>query len=188
MVRGRVAVDGVDVTSRPAYERARMGVMLAHQNPPPLRYVRGRVLVEELSRLYGLDRGEALELAESLGVRHLVDRPLFYGFSGGERKRMELYLSLLTRPRYLLLDEPDSGVDPDTVKAVIAAVEAAVARGAGVLLVSHNLYTLELLASRGDPEALVMVSGRIAWRGRLSRLLPEVRERGFSLEAGSGKA
>ena len=95
---------------------------------------------------------------------------------------------LLTRPRYLLLDEPDSGVDPDTVKAVIAAVEAAVARGAGVLLVSHNLYTLELLASRGDPEALVMVSGRIAGRGRLSRLLPEVRERGVSLEAGSGKA
>ncbi len=180
IVRGRVILDGEDVTDMPAWERARRGLVLAYQNPPTLKYVGARALAEKIVGVRLEASAEALSLAEKLRVDYLLDRRLFHGFSGGERKRFELYLTLLLKPRYMLLDEPDSGVDVDTIKTIVDVVLDRVREGVGALLVTHNVYTLRILSEKTpEAKAYVMSSGALAKAGSVGELYKLVEEEGF---------
>lgn len=184
LVGGRVVVGGVDVTGKPAYERARMGIALAHQIPPALKGLTLRELAAAMRRLYGASE-EAGWASRVLGIEGLMDRPLFAGMSGGERKRVELYLTVLQKPRLALLDEPDSGVDIETLERVEELLEGLKRRGVTVLLVSHTIHMLERLSERGVIDRVhVMVSGRIAASGPPGDVLGLLKERGFQGVAG----
>ncbi|MGC9178308.1 MAG: ABC transporter ATP-binding protein, partial [Conexivisphaera sp.] len=103
------------------------------------------------------------ETARSLGLDpEFLNREVNVGFSGGERKRAELLQAVLLRPKYLLLDEPDSGLDVDGVRTVAQAVKDLAAEGVGVLLVTH--YT-RILHHVVPDEVTLLVDGRIAGRG-----------------------
>ncbi len=169
---GRVVYMGRDVTGEPAWSRARMGVSLVWQQPPRVRGLKARSLAEEIARRSGVD---AEELARELGVEELLDKPLHRGLSGGESRRLELYLALLQKPRLLLVDEVDSGVDADNLRR-IAAILNRVAEEASMLIVTHTGAIAWRL--RRIDSLHVLIDGRIVYSGDPS-VLKRIVEEGY---------
>ncbi|ABM80385.1 Fe-S cluster assembly ATPase SufC [Hyperthermus butylicus] len=172
---GEVLLDGEPVTSLPPHERARRGLMLGFQNPVEIPGVRlisfiaaaynRRFGIEE--RLIGMPRPElhkqARELAERLGLRsEMLQREVNVGFSGGERKRAEMLQLLLLRPRYVILDEPDSGLDVDGVRVIAEAIRELVEQGTGVLVITHYARILQFVE---PSHVVVLVNGRVVDEG-----------------------
>ncbi|MDW8036313.1 MAG: ATP-binding cassette domain-containing protein, partial [Candidatus Korarchaeum sp.] len=115
VVSGRIMLDGLDITDLSPSERAKLGIGIMMQLPPALRGVRLRDLLKRLSNIYGADMDHLRKFAEELRVSNLLDRELHRGFSGGEMKRVELLLLAAQSPKLALLDEPDSGVDLESL-------------------------------------------------------------------------
>lgn len=105
----------------------------------------------------------------------MLGRPVNDGFSGGERKRNELLQLALMKPRLAILDEIDSGMDVDGVRAAVALVQDLRAQGTAFLVVSHYLQLIESLA----PDAVLRLEdGRITEEGGLD-LAREIARSGY---------
>jgi Fe-S cluster assembly ATP-binding protein len=165
---GKVTLDGLDLLSLPAWQRARAGLFLAMQYPIE---VPGVSLVDALSAAFVSNgRPPALvpELlaaeADRVGLdRRFLLRPLNVDLSGGERKRNETVQLGVIGPLFAVLDEIDSGLDVDALRAVAQRIEAATAEsGLGVLAITHyNRLLHELHADRIH----VLIEGRIVASG-----------------------
>ncbi len=178
-LEGRILLDGEDVTGLSTHERARKGLTLATQMPPELEGVRvSEVLTRVIKRFRGISStAEALKLAEellgALGLpREMLSRYYMVGMSGGERKRLELARVLAQQPRAAILDEPDSGVDVESLPLIASAVERLAEDGAAVLLITHQPRLLEYLSPL---HTYVMIGGRIVAEGgpELARMVGE---------------
>ena len=90
---GSILFNNVDITYIPPYERAKLGIALAHQNPPSIRGVKFSEIVKNMIKRCGCS--DFTIMSKMLRVDDLMNRDLFVGFSGGERKRAELYLVML---------------------------------------------------------------------------------------------
>ncbi len=187
--RGRISLDSIVLNGRPPEERARAGLAAGLQQPPELEGVRVglllRMLVERFWRVSSL---EALKLVSRfLGMVGLpasvLEREYNVGFSGGERKKLEMVKVLAMRPRVALLDEPDSGVDVDSLRGIGEAIRFLRDEiGAGVLVVTH----LARLCRFARPDrAYVMLGGRIVASGG-PELVKAVEERGYAQFEGGG--
>ncbi len=175
IVRGRILFEGQDITYLDSTERVRKGISIMCQIPPTIRQISTRDLVEALERKFG--RSDIAEKArEILEIDNLLTRPLFYGLSGGERKRLELYLSLLSRPKLLLLDEPDSGVDIDSLARIAQTINMLIREKVTLLIVTHRGDILERL-DRVD-RVHVMCNGKVRSEGT-SELGFKVLREGF---------
>ena len=121
--------------------------------------------------------GSARTAATRLGLPEaMLSRPVNDGFSGGERKRNELMQMALLKPRLAVLDEIDSGMDIDGVRAVVELVQDLRSRGTAFLVVSHYLQLIESLA----PDAVLKLDqGCIAETGGLA-LAREIARTGFA--------
>ncbi|CTQ32753.1 LPS export ABC transporter ATP-binding protein [Jannaschia rubra] len=147
--KGRVTLDGVDLTFLPMYRRARAGIGYLPQENSIFRglSVEDNIMaVLQVAEPKRHRRRERLE--ELLGdfhiehLRHASARAL----SGGERRRVEIARCLAANPRYLLLDEPFAGVDPISVADIRGLVIELKERGIGVLITDHNVReTLEIV-------------------------------------------
>ena len=183
VVKGEALLDGQRLNDLPLYERARRGLGLGFQTPPRMKGVTARCILEALEKIYGPWR-DLYRYARLLGVEDLLDKPLG-SLSGGERKRVELLLVLAQRPRVMLLDEPDSGVDIDSLGFIADVVEESVRRGIGVLLVTHTTHFLEELVGRGIVSRInVMIDGVVRLSGEPRRVLQLLEERGLRGAAG----
>jgi Fe-S cluster assembly ATP-binding protein len=165
---GRVTLDGVDLLGLPTWERARAGLFLGMQSPIE---VPGVSLTDVLAESYaasGRDRSEvgALLGAEAARVgfdERFLSRPLNVDLSGGERKRNETVQLGVLRPKIAILDEIDSGLDVDALRAVARRVEAATTETRlGVLAITH--YTRLLIELRPD-FTHVLSRGRVVSSG-----------------------
>ena len=140
-VHGKILLDGENITELPPHERARRGIFLAFQSPPEID---GVTLATLVTRAAGRERdpkafSELAQLANRLGLPpSYLSRPVNVGFSGGERKRSELLQALFLKPKYVLLDEIDSGVDLAGLRTIASAIDELRKSGAGIVLVSHN--------------------------------------------------
>ncbi len=140
--RGRVELNGTDLTSDPMYKRARNGISYLPQEPSVFR----KLTVEEniLAILETLDlsreeRAERLaELLEELSIAHLA-KSKAYSLSGGERRRVEITRALVTEPVFMLLDEPFAGIDPLAILDIQSIVSQLKERGIGILITDHNV-------------------------------------------------
>ena len=183
VVKGEALLDGQRLNDLPLYERARRGLGLGFQTPPRMKGVTARCILEALEKIYGPWR-DLYRYARLLGVEDLLDKPLG-SLSGGERKRVELLLVLAQRPRVMLLDEPDSGVDIDSLGFIADVVEESVRRGIGVLLVTHTTHFLEELVGRGIVSRInVMIDGVVRLSGEPRRVLQLLEEKGLRGAAG----
>lgn len=120
VVSGRIYFEGEDITDAPMEVRISKGLAIAHQIPPKLLGVRVRQLLEALCRR---NRCDVYEIANDLGILHLLDREFGKGFSGGELKRVEIATLLAQKPKLALIDEPDSGVDVDSIEIIAKAIK-----------------------------------------------------------------
>lgn len=193
---GRVLLDGVDLLPLATWERAKAGLFLGMQYPIEVPGVSLEDALGEAFAAVGRDRGEVVALLEAeagrVGLdRRFLDRPLNVDLSGGERKRNETVQLGVLRPRFAILDELDSGLDVDALRAVSRRVEAATEEtGLGVLAITHyNRLLTELHPDRVH----VLAGGRIVASGG-PELAEELERTGYAgwaqaeSEAGPGAA
>lgn len=120
VVSGRIYFEDEDITDSLMEVRVAKGLALAHQLPPKLLGVKVRQLLDALCRK---NKCDVYEIANDLGILHLLDREFGKGFSGGELKRVEVAVLLAQKPKLALIDEPDSGVDVDSIEIVARAIK-----------------------------------------------------------------
>ena len=171
---GSVTLDGVDVLGLAPWERAQAGLFLAMQHPTEVPGVSAaQALAEALALRNGGNGASADHLeqtrqmleaeATAVGLKaDLVERPLNVDMSGGEKKRNETVQLAVLQPRIAVLDEIDSGLDIDALRACANRIEALTETGLGVLAITHFTRVLEYL--RPD-EVHVIVDGRIVDSG-----------------------
>ena len=167
---GQMFLDGEDLSVMPMYQRARRGIGYLAQEPSIFRKltVADNVMaILETLPLSDSDRQERLEeLLNDLSIAHLRDAKA-YKLSGGERRRLEITRSLVTDPKFLLLDEPFTGVDPIAVSDIQSIVAGLRRRGIGVLITDHNVeQTLDIV-----DRAYIMFEGRVQVSGTVSELV-----------------
>jgi lipopolysaccharide export system ATP-binding protein len=162
--RGKVLLDGKDITALPMWRRARAGVGYLPQEASAFRKLTARENLMAVLETLGLAakevRARADALLEDLGLTALAGQPA-YTLSGGERRRLEIARALATGPRFLLMDEPFSGVDPISVAEVQGIVRRLKERGIGVLITDHNVRETLAIVDRAYliHQGRVLVSG-----------------------------
>lgn len=175
---GEIYLDGEPLSGLKTEERVRRGVFLAFQSPPEIPGLAVRTLLREAAARRGLslEDGELSSYLRLVGLdESYLGRGVHEGFSGGERKRLEFAQALLLKPKVVLLDEVDSGLDLEGVRLVVSKTRELAEAGAGVLFISHNPRVLQLLE---PDEVVVLVGGEIALRGG-PEVLEEVERRGY---------
>jgi Fe-S cluster assembly ATP-binding protein len=179
---GRVTLDGVDLLALPTWRRAQAGLFLGMQYPIEVPGVSLADVLRESLRAGGRDPDEVPELVGAEAARvgfdsRFLSRPLNVDLSGGERKRNETVQLGVLRPRFAVLDEIDSGLDVDALRAVARRVEAATTEtGLGVLAITH--YTRLLSVLRPD-HTHVLSRGRIVASGG-PELADELERTGYA--------
>ena len=141
--RGRILLDGQDLTHEPMYVRARLGLGYLPQEASVFRKLSVdqniMAILEARRELRRSEREERLEqLLEELHITH-VRGNLGISLSGGERRRVEIARALAAEPQFILLDEPFAGVDPISVIDIQRTIRELTDRGIGVLITDHNV-------------------------------------------------
>ena len=177
ITEGQIFFDGDDVTELGADERAQRGLFLAFQYPHAVpgvtvtSFLRSAINAIRKAKAGGDDdpipvkefRTELLAAMDRLKVpRELASRYLNEGFSGGEKKRVEILQMAMLEPRIAVLDETDSGLDIDALRIVARGVKELVGPSMGALVITHYQRILEYI----EPDHVhVFVDGRIAESG-----------------------
>ncbi len=171
---GSMAFLGEDLGDLEPEERAAMGLYLSFQYPVEIPGVPTLTFLKEALNAQRVARGEgemsapdfmkfARAQAKALGVSmDMLKRPVNVGFSGGEKKRMEILQALILEPKFLILDETDSGLDIDALKTVAEGVNTLRAPERGMLVITHYQRLLDYI----KPDVVhVMADGRILKSG-----------------------
>jgi lipopolysaccharide export system ATP-binding protein len=161
---GQVFLDGEEITQAPMYLRARKGVTYLPQEPSVFRKLtveENLLAILETLELSPEERERRLRgLLDELRISGLAKRKAF-SLSGGERRRVEITRSLVTSPRFILLDEPFAGIDPLAVVDIQNIISHLKAKGIGVVISDHNVReTLGVC-----DQAYILNEGRILERG-----------------------
>ena len=187
VTEGQILLDGTDLTEAEPDERARMGLFMAFQYPIAvpgvtvtkyLRTVMNALRAEEGEDPVSLkDFRKAVEDAMELTQvpKEFSSRYLNEGFSGGEKKRMEILQLALISPRIAILDETDSGLDIDALRTVANGVNSLKGPDMGVLIITHYRRILHLV----EPDFVhVLYDGRIVKEGG-PELVELLEQRGY---------
>jgi lipopolysaccharide export system ATP-binding protein len=174
--RGRVLLDGSDITALPMYRRSRRGIGYLPQESSVFR----KLTVEEnlLAILETLDltareREERLyALLRELSLDGLAKQRAFT-LSGGERRRLEITRALITSPSFLLLDEPFTGIDPIAIADIQEIVSRLKQKGIGVLITDHNVRETLQITDR----SYILYDGQILVAGTSKELATNERAR-----------
>jgi len=167
---GRVYLNDDDLTRIPMYRRARRGIGYLAQEPSVFRKLTVEQNIMAILETLGLSRSERKarleELLDELGLRHLR-KSKAYALSGGERRRLEITRALVSRPKFMLLDEPFAGIDPIAVNDIQQIVAELRLRGIGVVITDHNVeQTLDIV-----DRAYIMYDGRVRVSGTVAELV-----------------
>ncbi|MCX8052255.1 MAG: LPS export ABC transporter ATP-binding protein [Armatimonadetes bacterium] len=177
---GRVLLDGQDITNKPMYQRARLGLGYLAQEPSIFRKLTVAENIKLVLEMRGLSRKQQHEkvdsLLEELGIAHIRDSRGMV-LSGGERRRVEIARALATDPKFMLLDEPFTGVDPIAIGDIQDIVSHLKDRGIGVIITDHNVRETLAITDR----AYIMSEGEIKTAGPSSELPDDPIARKFYL-------
>jgi len=174
VTEGSITYDGEDVADMAPEERAAKGLFLSFQYPVEIPGVPTLTFMKESLNAQRRARGETEMSAPDL-MKHvrekakllnisadMLKRPLNVGFSGGEKKRLEILQAAVLEPRFLILDETDSGLDIDALKVVSDGVNALRSPERGMLVITHYQRLLDHIA----PDVVhVMSDGKIVASG-----------------------
>lgn len=191
VTEGTISIDGTDINELDPSERARLGLFLAFQYPVAIPGVKvADFLRHAVTNVRNPNRKEGEELISMREFRtelrktmqelnidaEFARRYLNEGFSGGEKKRMEILQLAMLKPRFAILDETDSGLDSDAVRVVSESLQKLSGPHMGVLIITHHDRLLEFNVPQ---HTHVMLAGRIVESGDAS-LAHELHEKGYS--------
>jgi Fe-S cluster assembly ATP-binding protein len=181
---GNIIYQGNEITTRSIDERARLGIGMVYQNPPAVRGVRLKEMLRICMEKNGTYKEERIsEAAEKLNLTDYLDRDINLGFSGGEIKRSELLQLFAQNPGFVMLDEPDSGVDLVNINLVGTVINELLEKDkrkdkrikAG-LIITHAGYILDYVNA---DRAYVMLDGTVTCSGNPRDVLEDIRTKGF---------
>ena len=139
---GKIFLDGRDISDEPMYIRARQGINYLSQEPSVFRKLTvedNLLAIMEIVNIPVEERDTFLEsLLSELSIGHLAKQEAF-SLSGGERRRLEITRALITKPKFILLDEPFAGIDPLAINDIKQIVQGLKERGLGILISDHNV-------------------------------------------------
>lgn len=183
IVKGKIFFDGQDITSLRADERARKGIFLSFQNPVAIpgvnihKFLRQAYNSIHEKRLSVLQFKDLIEKkAEELGIeKSFLSRDLNKGFSGGEKKKMEILQLAILNPKLVILDETDSGLDIDALKIISKVINNFKGKDKTILIITHYKRILEHI----KPDKIyVMDKGKIVIEGS-EELVNKLEEKGY---------
>lgn len=161
---GQVRIDGADVTALPMYQRARLGLGYLPQEASIFRgmsvFDNVMAVVELVERDKKERRNQVEALLEELNISHLADQAAT-SLSGGERRRVEIARALASKPSFMLLDEPFTGIDPLAVSDISDLVGYLKNRGLGVLVTDHQVRETLQIVDR----ASIIYEGSVLFEG-----------------------
>ena len=161
---GMITIDGEDVTALPMYQRARLGVGYLPQEASIFRGMTVQENIEAVVELVEKDKSKRAEQVDALlgelNITRLRDAPAT-ALSGGERRRVEIARALASRPSFMLLDEPFTGIDPLAISDISDLVRYLKKRGLGVLITDHQVRETLQIVDR----AFVMFDGQVLFDG-----------------------
>lgn len=180
---GRIIFKGKDVTDLPTDERVRLGMGIAFQNPPKVSGVKLLDMLKHCARIGNASEDKIYEYAEMLKMKDMLNRSVNEGFSGGEVKRSELLQLLLLNPDFVMLDEPDSGVDLENVSLVGEAINMLLERDKpkskrkkSGLLITHTGYILKYVDA---DYGMILYNGRISCIGNPYDIFEDISKYGY---------
>jgi Fe-S cluster assembly ATP-binding protein len=192
---GQIIFNGEDVTHMPLYERARKGIGMSFQRPPTIKGLKTQQIIE-LSARHGTARKNQTgsdkkgkksnfnvdTIADKVNLRYLLNRDVNDGFSGGEIKRSELAQLMAQKPSFVLLDEPESGVDLENIALLGSAINVLLQKNLkrkrinSGLIITHTGYILDYVeADTGH----MLLEGRIACSGNPRDMLKHIKQSGY---------
>ncbi len=183
VTEGEIIFKGEDITNMSVYERAQMGMGIMTQRPPNLSGVK----VHDLLKIISKDLSGTEELAEAIDMVRFYERDLNVGFSGGEIKRSELLQLSAQNPDFILLDEPESGVDLASIELLGTTIKKLLKmdtkcagekfkRGKSALMITHTGQVMDYVeADRG----YILCNGTVMCTGNPREILSEIKEQGY---------
>lgn len=180
VTKGKITFKGEDVTRMHAHERAQRGIGMLFQRPPTISGLKLGKLLSAISRTKDED---ITALAQSLHMDKFLERDINKGFSGGEIKRSEVLQLMIQNPDFIMLDEPESGVDLENISLIGTAIgtllekeKHIIKRQKSGLVITHTGYILDYLETdRGH----VMCEGQIRCHGNPREILKDIKQHGY---------
>lgn len=180
VTKGSIRFKGKDITNLPIHERAKMGIGMLFQRPPTIS---GLKLGKLLAVTSGDRTAMVSEYARFLHMDAFMDRAINLGFSGGEIKRSEVLQLMVQQPDFVMLDEPESGVDLENITLIGNAIARLLEKDVHIvnrkksgLVITHTGYILDYLdADFGH----VMCDGAFRCHGNPREILKVIKTSGY---------
>jgi Fe-S cluster assembly ATP-binding protein len=181
ITRGEITLNGEDVTAMHADERAKRGIGMLFQRPPTISGLKLGKLLTAISHDKTVDLSA---LADSVHMGGFLERDINKGFSGGEIKRSEVLQLMIQNPGFVMLDEPESGVDLENISLIGKAIgdllekdKRMAKREKSGLVITHTGFILDYVdADKGH----VMCDGMITCHGNPREILKDIKQRGYT--------
>jgi lipopolysaccharide export system ATP-binding protein len=161
---GKILLDSEDITNLPMYERARKGIGYLSQESSIFRKLtveQNIMAILQMQKITREERDERLQsLLRELDISRLAKNKA-YTLSGGERRRVEITRALATQPKFMLLDEPFSGIDPIAVEDIQKIIHRLKEKNLGILITDHNVRETLSITDR----AYIICDGEILKSG-----------------------
>ncbi|MCW4002815.1 MAG: Fe-S cluster assembly ATPase SufC [Candidatus Bathyarchaeota archaeon] len=179
VVSGKISFRGVDITNKSVDERAKLGIIVSFQTPPEITGIKLGDLLKLCLGKTVADEFSPQEKAQidAFRLTDFLNRDVNVGFSGGERKRSEILQLIFLKPKLLLLDEPDSGVDVDSLRMIATEIQKYVeSTGSAALLITHKGDILEYIkASYG----CILLNGQFHCFREPLRIYEDIKRLGY---------
>ena len=174
--QGRIFLDGEELTDLPMYLRVRKGIGFLPQEPSAFRGLTAEENLQVVCEILSLSKTQSEQIIDNL-IQELglekVRNAKAYSLSGGERRRLEIARALIASPKFLLLDEPFTGIDPIAVMEIQRIILSLKEKGIGVLLTDHNVRDTLKITDR----AYIIHKGVILKEGSPSEIASDTRVR-----------
>ncbi|MCQ5336567.1 MAG: Fe-S cluster assembly ATPase SufC [Candidatus Methanomethylicia archaeon] len=180
--KGKIVFDGKEITNLPIYERAKLGIAVAFQSPPTIRGLRFGDMIAFAAGKNPWILKDSKFIEEILRKVDLepsiyMDRELNVGFSGGERKRSELAQLFAMKPKLMILDEIDSGVDIDSLRILGNSLKNYIEENnCAVMIITHHRHILQYVKPN---KVYIMSKGKIVLTGSYEELIPKIEALGY---------
>jgi Fe-S cluster assembly ATP-binding protein len=182
VTKGRIYFKGTDITDLPVDERAKMGIGMMMQRPPNILGVK----LGDLIKVSSENGEQVLQEAHEFRMEKFLDREINVGFSGGEIKRSELLQLTAQKPSFILLDEPESGVDLQSIDLIGRKVHDLLfdhaqgeERHVSSLVITHTGQIMDYISADCG---YIMRNGVIVASGDPMKILNDIRENGYGEE------
>ena len=186
VTKGQILFDGNDISELDITERAKLGIGVSQQRPPTIKGVKLRQILDFFIKLNPSKKDYLNAMVKKFDISKYLDRDINSGFSGGEIKRSELFQILITLPKFLMLDEPDSGVDPEQLVIIGDVINEClkiknnidhkIERNTG-LIITHSGNILNYVHT---DKAHLILDGVIRCNGNPGLMLDQIKKAGYN--------